>query len=168
MRINSTIKDRILEYLEYKDISQYQCYSDTGITRGIFTQKFGLSEDNLTKFLNYYNEVNPTWLVTGKGDMLIDSLEEEQVNSSNRKSDLHLENVETLKKGTYSDEFVKQLMIDHSKLTDSHQKLTDAHYLLAVEVTEANRAKRQSVEYIQDNTTQIAAEKGVEYKKGND
>lgn len=165
MQINSTIKDRILKYLDYKNISQYQCYSDTGITRGVLTQKFGLSEDNLTKFLNYYTEVDPTWLVTGNGNMLINDNANKQINLSSSDADSHLEDVHGLNKGSYSDAFVEQLLIDHSKLTDSHQKLTDAHYLLAVEVTEANRFKRQQMGYTQDDAAKMVAEKDEEYKK---
>ncbi|MDN4753131.1 S24 family peptidase [Porphyromonadaceae bacterium W3.11] len=69
-QINSIIKRNILSYLEYKGISQYQCYKDTGITRGVLSQDNGISEDNLMRFLNYYCDVSPDWLLTGQGDML--------------------------------------------------------------------------------------------------
>ncbi|WP_018359355.1 XRE family transcriptional regulator [Porphyromonas levii] len=69
-QINSIIKRNILSYLEYKGISQYQCYKDTGITRGVLSQDNGISEDNLMRFLNYYCDVSPDWLLTGQGEML--------------------------------------------------------------------------------------------------
>lgn len=69
---SSTIKRNILRYLESKGISQYQCYKDTGITRGVLGQSTGISEDNLIKFLNHYKDVSIEWLITGEGDMLLD------------------------------------------------------------------------------------------------
>lgn len=68
----STIKRNILRYLESKGISQYQCYKDTGITRGVLGQSTGISEDNLIKFLDHYKDVSIEWLITGDGDMLLD------------------------------------------------------------------------------------------------
>ena len=69
---SSTIKRNILRYLESKGISQYQCYKDTGITRGVLGPSTGISEDNLIKFLNHYKDVSIEWLITGEGDMLLD------------------------------------------------------------------------------------------------
>ena len=69
---SSTIKQNILRYLESKGISQYQCYKDTGITRGVLGQSTGISEDNLIKFLDHYKDVSIEWLITGEGDMLLD------------------------------------------------------------------------------------------------
>lgn len=34
------------------------------------TQNNGISEDNITRFLAYYTEVNAEWLLTGQGNML--------------------------------------------------------------------------------------------------
>ncbi len=67
----SPIKENIIQYLEYKGISQYQFYKDTGVTRGILGMKTGLSEDNIKKVLACYGDINPLWLITGNGDMLI-------------------------------------------------------------------------------------------------
>lgn len=67
---NSPIKQNMLAYLASKGISQYQCYKDTGITRGVLSQPNGISEDNLSRFLEYYGDVSPEWIVTGQGDML--------------------------------------------------------------------------------------------------
>jgi len=68
----STIKQRILQYLEYKGISKYDFYKKTGVSNGVLSQKGGLSEDNIFKFISYYVEVDPEWLLTGKGPMLRD------------------------------------------------------------------------------------------------
>jgi len=66
----SPIKQKILLYLAQKNISQYEFYKNTDITRGVLTQNNGISEDNITRFLAYYPEVNAEWLLTGQGNML--------------------------------------------------------------------------------------------------
>ncbi|MBW3517643.1 hypothetical protein [Flavobacterium sp. NKUCC04_CG] len=70
MQEKSIIKQNILTYLRYKGLTLYKFYKDTGITRGILTQNNGMSEENTTRFLDYFTEVNPEWLLTGKGSML--------------------------------------------------------------------------------------------------
>jgi len=66
----SQIKQNILLYLSKKDVSAYEFYNKSGVTRGILTQNNGISEDNLARFLAYAPDVNIEWLLTGKGDML--------------------------------------------------------------------------------------------------
>ena len=66
----SAVKQNILTYLNAKNISQYQCYKDTGITRGVLSQDNGISEENLIKFITTYKDISPDWLITGSGEML--------------------------------------------------------------------------------------------------
>lgn len=66
----SPIKKRILQYLEFKDITMYRCYKETGISKNVLSQTNGLSEDNLVKFLNIYKDANPTWITIGEESML--------------------------------------------------------------------------------------------------
>ena len=70
-REKSLIKRNILQYIDYKGISDYKFYKDSGITRGVLSQNNGLSEDNMMRFLAYAPDVNLTWLLTGRGNMLI-------------------------------------------------------------------------------------------------
>ncbi len=70
MRDFSIIKQKILQYLEYKGISKYKFYQETGITNGILSQSNGISEDNLLRFLSYYKDISAEWLLTGEGSML--------------------------------------------------------------------------------------------------
>ena len=66
----SPIKQKILQYLDFKGISQYKFYQDTGVTRGVLAQNNGISEENIARFLDYYKDVSPEWLLTGNGKML--------------------------------------------------------------------------------------------------
>ncbi|MBD8348552.1 LexA family transcriptional regulator [Dysgonomonas sp. HGC4] len=60
----------MLQFLDFKGISKYQFYKNTGITRGVLDSDGGMSEDNTARFIAYYPEVSIEWLITGKGDML--------------------------------------------------------------------------------------------------
>lgn len=66
----SPIKQRILLFLSDRGVTPYEFYKNTGVTRGILTQNNGISEDNISRFLAYFPEVNIEWLMTGKGEML--------------------------------------------------------------------------------------------------
>jgi hypothetical protein len=70
MQEKSLIKKNILKFIEFKNITKYKFYQQTGITRGILDQDNGMSEENTTKFLAYFSDINPEWLLTGKGKML--------------------------------------------------------------------------------------------------
>lgn len=70
MRENSILKERILQYLENKGISKYEFYQKTGVSNGILSQKNGINEENILRFLNYFDDISPDWLLTGKGEML--------------------------------------------------------------------------------------------------
>lgn len=70
MREISIIKERILKYLDFKGVSKYKFYQETGITNGILSQSNGISEENLLKFLSQYKDISADWLLTGEGSML--------------------------------------------------------------------------------------------------
>lgn len=66
----SIIKERIIQYLDLKGISKYECYQKSGIANGVLSQKGGISEENTLKFLSYFGDISADWLFTGKGSML--------------------------------------------------------------------------------------------------
>lgn len=77
----SPIKNRILQYLEYKGVSKYKFYVESRITRGVLDKDSGISEDNIAKFIAYEPNINLEWLLTGKGEMFrqqVDSVMDSQ------------------------------------------------------------------------------------------
>jgi hypothetical protein len=70
MREFSIIKQKILQYLDFKGISKYKFYQETGITNGILSQNNGISEDNLLRFLSVYKDISAEWLMRDEGSML--------------------------------------------------------------------------------------------------
>jgi hypothetical protein len=100
----SVFKKRILQYLDCKGASKYECYQKTGIANGVLSQTNGMSEDNMLKFLSYYSDINPDWLLNGILPMLrktnctsnntIDSPEAFQSTDSENKYSKKNENVQ--------------------------------------------------------------------------
>lgn len=70
----SSIKERILQFIEYKKISKADFCENTGISYGNFKGKSSESEiggDKIAKILTTYREISADWLLTGEGSMLI-------------------------------------------------------------------------------------------------
>ena len=72
-KIFSPIKERIWLYIENKGITKESFFSETGISASNFKGKGAQSElggDKLAKILTIYRDINPDWLITGRGSML--------------------------------------------------------------------------------------------------
>ena len=76
MSDKSSIKNRILAYLDHRGVSVTDFYRDSKISRSVLNHGTGLSEDNLTKFLeydlntNFSQRVRLDWLIRGEGEMM--------------------------------------------------------------------------------------------------
>lgn len=69
----STIKERILSFLEYTGIKKVDFYQVTGVADSNFKGKNLYSQpggDALVKILISYSNISAEWLLTGEGDML--------------------------------------------------------------------------------------------------
>lgn len=66
MQKSSPIKKRILQVIDLKNITKYEFYKKSGITRGILDQNNGISEENIARFLECMPDVNANWLLTGE------------------------------------------------------------------------------------------------------
>ncbi|MCB0375264.1 MAG: peptidase S24 [Sinomicrobium sp.] len=68
----SSVKTRILQYIEYKGITKYEFYKDSGITRSVLDKDSGISENNILKFIAYAPGISLEWLIKGEGEMFLD------------------------------------------------------------------------------------------------
>ena len=66
----SPIKERILAFVDIQGISKRVFYSKTGISRGTLESKTGITEETLAKFIAIFPQINISWLLLGKGEMV--------------------------------------------------------------------------------------------------
>jgi len=67
------IKERILQILEYKHLVKEIFFSKIGMTSANFrgnAKKSPLNSNAIENILSEFPEINPEWLLTGKGEML--------------------------------------------------------------------------------------------------
>ncbi len=70
MSNSTSIRERIAEFLILKGISRYRFYKDTGLSNGFLDKPGSINSDNCEKICYCYTDINPEWLLTGKGGML--------------------------------------------------------------------------------------------------
>ena len=69
--MEKTVKQRLVEYLQYKGIGQNKFESMAGISKAyIYNLKKEPSRAILLKILSAAPDLNKTWLLTGEGDMI--------------------------------------------------------------------------------------------------
>jgi len=70
---SAPIKQRILEYIEYKGLKKGEFFAQINVSPSNFRSKSLKSEvggEVIAKILSLYEEINPLWLLNGKGSML--------------------------------------------------------------------------------------------------
>ena len=68
----STIK-RLRQFVDFKGISKYKFYQLTGIANGYLDREGNIGTDKCEQILSVFPELNLAWLVTGEGEMTVDS-----------------------------------------------------------------------------------------------
>ena len=81
--MKETVKERIMMYLKYKDISKTAFEKSTGLSKGYMTQLRNCPKaDKLSRILEIYPDLNRNWLLTGDGCMLNGGDDEQKDKSS--------------------------------------------------------------------------------------
>lgn len=66
-----TTKDRLLDFLKYKNIGQGAFEKSVGLSNGYVNNlKSSPSSTSIQKIISVYSELNEKWLLTGEGEML--------------------------------------------------------------------------------------------------
>ncbi|MFV0313462.1 MAG: helix-turn-helix transcriptional regulator [Dysgonomonas sp.] len=65
-----SIQERIIEYIGIKGITPYKFSKDLGLSMGYLDKRGAIGTDKYLKIIEYYKDINPEWLLTGKGNML--------------------------------------------------------------------------------------------------
>ncbi len=95
----ATLKQRLVQFLEYKGISKSNFYKKTGLKRGILDNDklhTGLNDKSIAIIIANFPEINPIWLLTGEGEMLKKGPEMHSENA--QKMELAQKEIELLKK----------------------------------------------------------------------
>lgn len=77
----TNIKERILLIAENKGISKEIFFKDLGVSYGSFKGKSkekSLSSDVLATIVTKYSDINPIWILTGEGKMLVENVKNEE------------------------------------------------------------------------------------------
>ncbi|PQL94683.1 hypothetical protein [Apibacter adventoris] len=84
--INKTTIERLVEFMEYKNLNDNKITSIAGLSVGLIGRarknNSGLHSDTIEKILTSFPELNPTWLLTGKGNMLNKESEKNVINNN--------------------------------------------------------------------------------------
>jgi phage repressor protein C with HTH and peptisase S24 domain len=64
------IIDRIMQLIKYKGINKRKFYIETGLSNGFLDKVKDIGASKIEQILITYPEVNPEWLLTGKGEMI--------------------------------------------------------------------------------------------------
>lgn len=65
-----TARKRILEYIDSKGITKYKFYKDVGLSNGYLDKDGNVGSDICEKISYQYEDLDLTWLITGKGSMM--------------------------------------------------------------------------------------------------
>ena len=63
----------MLQYLDLKGVSKYKFYKDNDISNGFLDKEGSIRSDICVKISYQYKDINLTWLITGKGEMLLEN-----------------------------------------------------------------------------------------------
>lgn len=73
------VSARVGEYIEAKGISYYAFENSVGASRGAISKAVkdgkSLGSNVLERILEVYKDINPIWLLTGKGEMLLEAVQ---------------------------------------------------------------------------------------------
>lgn len=73
--MEDTLFSRLDQFMQYKGLNDNRITVQTNIAVGTLGKQRrngkGLSYDSIVKILSTYPELNPSWLIIGKGDMLL-------------------------------------------------------------------------------------------------
>lgn len=82
--MESTVKERIVAFINAKNISTREFERMCGVSYGYVAQlRKSPTVDKLERILNAYPEINKHWLITGEGDMFRSSVSQTSTGNNN-------------------------------------------------------------------------------------
>lgn len=94
------ILKRIKQYIDFKGVTVAAFERSIGMSNASFGKSLKnggtIGADKLEKLLNIYTDINPSWLLTGVGPMLLDGAPPAQVSSVNSAVAMHGNAIKTV------------------------------------------------------------------------
>jgi hypothetical protein len=126
---------RLDSYMIFKGLNDNKITVETGISNGLIgkaRKRGALSQDNISKILCRYTDLDANWLFTGKGSMLIEDLNvdipvttENIVAQLQDKIDLQNELIASLKQNIQDKEQTNILLKDKIKISDQDNNVAN-------------------------------------------
>ena len=73
--MSAGVREKLLEFVSCKGLSQRQFYLKTGLSTGFLTKGKSIGSENIKKIVLAYPEIRLEWLILGTGHMLKSSME---------------------------------------------------------------------------------------------
>ncbi|MCO6564390.1 MAG: hypothetical protein J6581_02985 [Apibacter sp.] len=95
---HKTTIDRLLDFMVFKNLNDNKLTKLANLSVGLIgrarRKKSGLHTDTIEKILKTFPDLNPTWLLTGNGPMLLSKTDDiSKVNSSTKHSDSFIDEI---------------------------------------------------------------------------
>lgn len=82
-----TSKQKIIDYLAFKEISQRKFSLRTGLSEGILRAGKHLGVDKMQTIRHHYPDLNMNWVIFGDGEMILDDIKEPEIEYEHIKSE---------------------------------------------------------------------------------
>jgi len=155
------ITERILQVIEYKGITEYKFNKDLGFSNGFLNKSREISTDKYANILAYFSDVNPEWLLTGKGDMLKEKIVNQSIiGDNNQLAGRDINN--TLNSAMTTDERIDALIRQNDALSEINAKLAQSvqdAIKMAHETIAANQKQGEANQEIMKRLLSILEEK---------
>jgi hypothetical protein len=159
-----TIQERIIQYIDLKGITPYRFCKDLGLSQGYLDKRGAIGTDKYLKIIEYYTDISPEWLLTGKGEMLKACISHVEVPSTITVNEIILSLIE--KNGNLRQQLGEQIN-ENKHLHDKNISLIEKNnkFRFKFEETERQAKPRAYKTPDYDHSYSLAAEPKTEYKK---
>lgn len=108
-----------MEYINYKAISKYKFYQDTGFSNGFLDKSGSVGSEKCEKISYCYPDLDLVWLITGRGEMLKSGEKDQNNIIQSGKNNMNIANSGTfLKSGDIPDKLEEKKECDLCKEKD--------------------------------------------------
>lgn len=113
-----TFFERLDKFMIYKQLNDNKISIEAGISNGLIGKgrvRGAISQDNISKILNTYTDLDANWLLTGRGEMLRSESTDQQVGCKELEQQLNTVKIEL--KAAYEENGALKYQLKEAKVT---------------------------------------------------